>query len=209
MYKGKFITIEGTEGAGKSTNIQYVQDYLQAKNIHFIATREPGGTAIGEKIRDLLLDKQNTSLCEDAELLLMFAARSQHLHELIIPALNAGTWVLSDRFTDASYAYQGGGRGLSWNKIAQLEQWVQGDLRPDATILLDVPVEQGMERVRKRGETDRFEEEHISFFKRVRETYLKLARENPQRFHVIDTQPPIDEVYQQLGKVMEKLTTHG
>ena len=183
--------------------------YLQAKNIHFIATREPGGTAIAEKIRDLLLDKKNTSLCEDAELLLMFAARSQHLHELIIPALDAGTWVLSDRFTDASYAYQGGGRGLSWNKIAQLEQWVQGDLRPDATILLDIPVEKGMERVHKRGETDRFEEEHISFFKRIRETYLKLARDNPQRFHVIDTQPPIDEVYQQLGKVMEKLTTHG
>ena len=209
MYKGKFITIEGSEGAGKSTNLQYVQDYLQAKNIDFIATREPGGTPIAEQIRTLLLDKQNSSLCEDAELLLMFAARAQHINELIIPALDAGKWVISDRFTDASYAYQGGGRGLSWEKIAQLEQWVQGELRPDATILLDIPVDQGMERVRNRGETDRFEEEQLSFFKRIRETYLKLAKDNPRRFHVIDTRPSIDEVYQQLGKVMEKLTTHG
>lgn len=208
MYKGKFITIEGSEGAGKSTNIQYIQDYLQAKNINFIATREPGGTPVAEKIRDLLLDKQNTSLCEDAELLLMFAARAQHLNELIIPALEAGKWVLSDRFTDASYAYQGGGRGLSWGKIAQLEQWVQGNLRPDATILLDIPVDQGMERVRNRGETDRFEEEQISFFERIRDAYLTLARDNPQRFHIIDTQPEIDEVYRQLDVVMEQLTRH-
>jgi len=206
MYKGKFITIEGSEGAGKSTNIQYIQDYLQAKNIDFIATREPGGTPIAEKIRDLLLDKKNTSLCEDAELLLMFAARSQHLNELIIPALDAGKWVLSDRFTDATYAYQGGGRGLAKNKIAQLEQWVQEDLRPDATILLDIPVELGMERVRNRGETDRFEEEQMSFFKRIRDTYLQLAKDNPQRFHIINTEPAIDEVYQQLKLVLDQLT---
>ena len=159
MYKGKFITIEGSEGAGKSTNIRFIQDYLSEKKIDFISTREPGGTPIAEKIRDLLLDKANTSLCNDAELLLMFAARAQHLNELIIPALESGKWVLSDRFTDASYAYQGGGRGLSWEKIAQLEQFVQGNLRPDATILLDIPVEEGMQRVRDRGETDRFEQE--------------------------------------------------
>ncbi len=206
MYKGKFITIEGSEGAGKSTNIQYIQDYLQAKNIDFIATREPGGTPIAEKIRDLLLDKKNTSLCEDTELLLMFAARSQHLNELIIPALEAGKWVLSDRFTDATYAYQGGGRGLAKNKISQLEQWVQGDLRPDATILLDIPVELGMERVRNRGATDRFEEEQMSFFKRIRDTYLQLAKDNPQRFHIINTEPAIDEVYQQLKLVLDQLT---
>ncbi len=206
MYKGKFITIEGSEGAGKSTNIQYIQDYLQAKDIDFIATREPGGTPIAEKIRELLLDKKNTSLCEDAELLLMFAARSQHLNELIITALDAGKWVLSDRFTDATYAYQGGGRGLAKNKIAQLEQWVQGDLRPDATILLDIPVELGMERVRNRGVTDRFEEEQISFFKRIRDTYLQLAKDNPQRFHIINTEPAIDEVYQQLKLVLDQLT---
>ena len=206
MYKGKFITIEGSEGAGKSTNIQYIQDFLQAKGIDFIATREPGGTPIAEKIRDLLLDKKNTSLYEDAELLLMFAARAQHLNELIIPALEAGKWVISDRFTDATYAYQGGGRGLSMQKIAQLEQWVQGDLRPDATILLDIPVELGMERVRHRGETDRFEEEQMPFFKRIRDSYLKLASDNPQRFHIIDTQPAIEEVYQQLQRVMEQLT---
>lgn len=206
MYKGKFITIEGSEGAGKSTNIQYIQDYLQAKDIDFIATREPGGTPIAEKIRELLLDKKNTSLCEDAELLLMFAARSQHLNELIIPALDAGKWVLSDRFTDATYAYQGGGRGLAKNKIAQLEQWVQGDLRPDATILLDIPVELGMERVRNRGVTDRFEEEQMSFFKCIRDTYLQLAKDNPQRFHIINTEPAIDEVYQQLKLVLDQLT---
>lgn len=206
MYKGKFITIEGSEGAGKSTNIRFIQQYLNAKNIEFISTREPGGTPIAEKIRDLLLDKSNIKLCDDAELLLMFAARSQHLNELIIPALESGKWVLSDRFTDASYAYQGGGRGLSWQKIAQLEQWVQGSLRPDATILLDVPVELGMERVRHRGETDRFEEEQLSFFNRIRDAYLKLAKDNPKRFHIIDTQPAIEQVEIQLTQVLERLT---
>jgi len=208
MYKGKFITIEGSEGAGKSTNIRFIQDYLSEKKIDFISTREPGGTPIAEKIRDLLLDKANTSLCNDAELLLMFAARAQHLNELIIPSLESGKWVLSDRFTDASYAYQGGGRGLSWEKIAQLEQFVQGNLRPDATILFDIPVEEGMQRVRDRGETDRFEQEQLSFFNRIRETYLKLARDNPERFHIINTQPAIDEVCKQLAAVMEQLTAH-
>jgi len=174
--RGKFITIEGSEGSGKSTNIRYIQAYLKANNIDFIATREPGGTPISEKIRDLLLDKNNSLLCEDSELLLMFAARAQHLNELIIPALESGQWVVSDRFTDATYAYQGGGRGLSQEKIARLEQWVQGGLRPDATILLDIPVEQGMQRVRQRGETDRFEQEKLPFFNRIRDAYLKLAR---------------------------------
>ncbi len=206
MPRGKFISIEGSEGSGKSTNIRFVEEFLQAKKIDFIATREPGGTPIAEKIRDLLLDKASTSLCDDTELLLMFAARAQHLNELIIPALESGQWVISDRFTDASYAYQGGGRGLSWQKIAQLEQWVQGDLRPDATILLDIPVELGMARVRERGETDRFEQEQLSFFNRIREAYLKLARENPQRFHIIDTQPAIEDVHKQLVLVLEKLT---
>ena len=208
MYKGKFITIEGSEGAGKSTNIRFIENYLKEKNIDFISTREPGGTPIAEKIRDLLLDKANASLCSDSELLLMFAARAQHLNELIIPTLESGKWVLSDRFTDASYAYQGGGRGLSMDKIAQLEQFVQGDLRPDATILLDIPVEQGMERVRDRGETDRFEQETLSFFNRIRDTYLSLAKNNPQRFHIIDTQPSIPEVEKQLISVLELLTDH-
>ena len=206
MNKSKFITIEGSEGSGKSTNIRFVQDYLSSKNIDYVSTREPGGTPIAEKIRDLLLDKSNTSLCDDAELLLMFAARAQHLNELILPALDAGKWVISDRFTDASYAYQGGGRGLSWEKIAQLEQWVQGALRPDATILLDIPVDIGMDRVRERGETDRFEQEQLSFFNRIRESYLRLAKENPERFHIVDTQPSIKDVHQQLIAVMEKIT---
>jgi dTMP kinase len=204
-YKGKFITIEGSEGAGKSTNIAHIKDFLQARKIDFISTREPGGTPIAEKIRDLLLDKNNTGLCDDAELLLMFAARSQHLNELIIPALMVGKWVISDRFTDASYAYQGGGRGLSWNKIAELEQWVQNDLRPDATILLDIPVNIGLQRVRDRGDTDRFEEEQLSFFQRIREAYHRLARENPQRFYIIDTQPANDIVKVNLTKVLEQL----
>ncbi|MCP3851418.1 MAG: dTMP kinase [Gammaproteobacteria bacterium] len=206
MSIGKFITIEGSEGAGKSTNIAFLQEYLESKNIEFILTREPGGTPIAEKIRDLLLDKSNNSLCDDAELLLMFAARAQHLNELIIPTLESGKWVISDRFTDASYAYQGGGRGLSWEKIAQLEQWVQGQLRPDATILLDIPVDIGMERVRERGETDRFEQEQLTFFNRIRDAYLKLAKDNPERFHIIDTQPSIDEVYKQMIAVMDQLT---
>lgn len=206
IFKGKFISIEGSEGAGKSTNLRFIQDYLASKNIEFISTREPGGTPISEKIRDLLLDKSNNCLCDDAELLLMFAARSQHLNELIVPALESGKWVISDRFTDASYAYQGGGRGLSWDKIAQLEQWVQGDIRPDATLLLDIPVDIGMERVRERGETDRFEQEQLSFFNRIRGAYLKLAKENPQRFHIIDTQPAIEDVQKQLIAVMNKLT---
>ncbi len=207
MFKGKFITVEGSEGAGKSTNIRYIQDYLKQKKIPFILTREPGGTPVAEKIRDLLLDKANTSLCDDAELLLMFAARAQHLNELIIPALKEGKWVISDRFTDASYAYQGGGRGLSWQKIAQLEQWVQGDLRPDATILLDIPVDKGMERVRQRGNTDRFEQEQLSFFNRIRDTYLKLAKENPERFYIVNTLPAIDVVHHQLHQVMDVLTS--
>lgn len=205
MYQGKFITIEGSEGAGKSTNLNYIKDFLEHKGIDFITTREPGGTPIAEKIRDLLLDKANTALCDDAELLLMFAARVQHLNELIIPALKSGQWVISDRFTDATYAYQGGGRGLAWERIAQLEQWVQGSLRPDATILLDIPVEQGMERVRNRGATDRFEEEQMSFFRRIREAYLRLSEENPQRYYIIDTQPAIEAVYQQLDRVLTKL----
>ncbi len=206
MSRGKFITLEGSEGAGKSTNMAFIQAYLQAKNIDFISTREPGGTPIAEKIRDLLLDKANSSLCDDAELLLMFAARAQHLNELILPALESGQWVISDRFTDASYAYQGGGRGLSMQKIAQLEQWVQGDLRPDATILLDIPVELGMERVRERGETDRFEQEQLSFFNRIRDAYLQLAADNPQRFHIVDTRPPLDDVQRQIIAVMDSIT---
>jgi len=134
-------------------------------------------------------------------------ARAQHLNELIIPALKEGKWVISDRFTDASYAYQGGGRGLSWQKIAQLEQWVQGDLRPDATILLDISVDKGMERVRQRGNTDRFEQEQLNFFNRVRDTYLKLAKDNPERFHIVNTLPAIDMVHHQLHQVMDVLTS--
>ena len=208
-YQGKFITVEGTEGAGKSTNHTHIENFLQAQNISYITTREPGGTPVAEKIRELLLDKSNIGLCDDAELLLMFAARSQHLHELIIPALKEGQWVISDRFTDASYAYQGGGRGLSWDRISQLEQWVQSDMSPEATILLDVPVEIGMQRVKDRGETDRFEEEQLSFFQRIREAYHRLAKENPERYYIIDTQPPSDIVKANLNQVLQQLIING
>ncbi len=208
-YKGKFITVEGTEGSGKSTNLAHIKDILHKHHIEYISTREPGGTPIGEKIRELLLDNNNTGLCDDTELLLMFAARAQHLNELIIPALEAGKWVISDRFTDASYAYQGGGRELSWDKIAQLEQWVQNDLRPDISILLDVPVEIGMQRVKNRGHMDRFEEEQLSFFQRVRDAYHRLARENPRRFYIIDTQPAIEIVKLNISKVFEQLIANG
>jgi len=184
--KGKFITLEGSEGAGKTTNMAYIQSLCESKGYNVICTREPGGTDISEKIRNLLLDKNNTDLLSDTELLLMFAARSQHLNELIIPALNRGDWVISDRFTDASFAYQGGGRGMSWERISLLRDWVQGSLRPDLTLLFDLPIKIGMARAKKRGPTDRFEEEKLDFFDKVRQGYFRIAAEEKQRFSIID-----------------------
>ena len=162
--RGRFITLEGSEGSGKSTNLNYIHQRLQQAGLEVILTREPGGTPLAEKIRELLLDKQNTAMVSDTELLLMFAARAQHLNELIIPALEQGKWVLCDRFTDATYAYQGAGRGIAHDRIAQLETWVQGELRPDLTFFLDLPVAQGLARAGERAELDRFEREEIDFF---------------------------------------------
>jgi dTMP kinase len=189
--KGKFITVEGTEGVGKSTNIQRMTEWLDGRGISYIATREPGGTALGEKVRDLLLDKDNTGMAASAELLLMFAARAQHLEEKIIPALAAGTWVLCDRFTDATYAYQGFGRGLNLEHIARLETLVQGDLHPDFTLILDIEPELGMSRVRARGELDRFESEALAFFDRVRAGYRERASTKPSRYCLIDASEPL------------------
>ena len=205
--RGLFITIEGGEGVGKSTNIAYIEAFLRDHGVELEVTREPGGTAMAEAIRAVLLEPREEAVHPVTELLLMFAARSQHLHSLIEPALEAGKWVLCDRFTDATYAYQSGGRGVPTELVRQLEQMVQGDLRPDYTLLLDAPVETGMQRASERGELDRFEQEQIEFFERVRATYLKLAEESSGRFRLIDANQPLEEVQRQLNKVCRELMT--
>lgn len=201
---GKFITIEGGEGVGKSSNIAFILSYLKDKNIEVISTREPGGTIISEKIRDLLLDANNKSMVSDAELLLMFAARAQHLEELIKPSLVQDKWVLCDRFTDATYAYQGGGRGIPMQRIAELENWVQGELRPDLTILLDVSIEIGMKRASERSEPDRIEQEKNNFFESVRQAYLQMAKDSPQRYRVIDASQALENVQQDIASVLDE-----
>ena len=205
---GKFITLEGSEGAGKSTALAAVKDWAETAAIEFVITREPGGTPMAEKIRELLLDKNNDSMSDNAELLLMFAARAQHLDELIKPGLTQGKWIICDRFTDATYAYQGGGRGIAQERIAQLEKWVQGDLKPDLTLLLDLPVEQGLARAGQRGELDRFEQEQAHFFERVRQVYLQRAEQFPQQFRIIDASKTIDEVRDQIHRVLNEFLKH-
>ena len=184
--RGKFITFEGGEGVGKSTNIEVVKSYLAERKIDFIHTREPGGTVISEEIRQVLLHKHDETMDPLAELLLIFAARTQHLSALIEPALESGRWVLCDRFTDATYAYQGAGRQLPIELIGKLETMVQGELRPDLTIILDVDPRVGLERARRRGEPDRFEEEVPAFFNAVRSCYLDIAKAEPGRCAVIN-----------------------
>lgn len=201
--RGRFITLEGGEGAGKTTSLNYLRERLHDAGIRVQQTREPGGTPLGEKMRELLLDPQHTALHADTELLLMFAARAQHLHEVILPALEQGSWVICDRFTDATYAYQGGGRGIDTRRIAQLEDWVQQGLQPDTTLLFDLPVAQGLERAGKRGALDRFEQEQQTFFEQVRQTYLARARQYPQRFRIIDAGQDVQAVQQQLDQVID------
>ena len=203
--RGRFVTFEGGEGAGKSTNLEYVRDRLQAAGIPLLLSREPGGTALGEQIRALLLSPEHKGMSSDAELLLMFAARAEHLHRVIIPALQSGTWVLCDRFTDATYAYQGGGRGIPSERIAVLEDWVQGRFQPDMTILFDLPIEIGMQRAGQRGELDRFEQEQASFFEGVRASYRDRARRHPGRFRVVDASLELDAVRQQLDAILDEL----
>jgi dTMP kinase len=169
--KGLFITLEGGEGVGKTTNLAFIQHFLESKGMTVVVTREPGGTVLAEKLRGLLLENQNELISEKTELLLMFAARAQHLKNVIEPALESGDWVLCDRFTDATYAYQGGGRGIDTNLIAWLEQFVQDELCPDLTLLFDAPIELGMQRAKKRGALDRFENEQLEFFNKVRTAY--------------------------------------
>ena len=205
MERGKFITIDGVEGAGKSTQIDFIRDYLSNKGINVILTREPGGTELGEKIRELLLSPETKSMHSETELLLMFAARNEHVHRKIMPALAQGDWVLSDRFTDASYAYQGGGRGLDINRIAQLEQWVLQDFTPDMTLLLDVPVELGMSRIESRGKKDRIELEAMDFFNRVRESYIDRSKQFPDRIKLIDSSQTVEFTTQQIKAVLDLL----
>jgi dTMP kinase len=205
MQRGKFLTIEGTEGVGKSTNLAFVRDWLQAKGVEVVVTREPGGTPLAEEIRSLLLAKRDESVDETAELLLVFAARAQHIAQLIRPALARGAWVLSDRFTDATYAYQGGGRGLSAVTITQLEQLVQGDLRPDLTLFLDIDVALGLNRARQRGELDRFESETMTFFERVRSAYCQRAEQAPERYARVDAGQELAGVQADIARILTKL----
>jgi dTMP kinase len=199
----KFITVEGTEGVGKTTNINFIKSWLRQNEIKFVATREPGGTPLAEEIRDLLLKPRDELVVSSAELLLMFAGRAQHLNKVILPALQADTWVLCDRFTDATYAYQGFGRQMSSELIVQLENIVQGDIRPDLTLLLDIPIEIGLERANDRGDPDRFEQEQHDFFNRVRAGYLSLANENSDRYVVIDASQELQGVQTDIALALD------
>lgn len=205
----KFITVEGGEGVGKSTNMIFIGEWLDRHNIPYIATREPGGTPLAEEIRTLLVKPRAEPVAENAELLLMFAARAQHIAEVIMPALRRGQWVLCDRFTDATYAYQGGGRGIDRAKIAQLESLVQGELRPDMTFLLDIAVKQGLARARERGEPDRFEREKLVFFNAVRDCYLQRAREEPHRYRIVDASLPLADVQNSLAMHLKQFLESG
>lgn len=204
MNRGFFITLEGGEGAGKSTCLDFVREQLEGFGRNPVVTREPGGTELGERIRELLLTADDVPVHAQAELLLMFAARAQHLQTVILPALGDGHDVLCDRFTDATYAYQGGGRGIAHEQIATLENWVQQEFRPDLTLLLDIPVDAGLARAGKRGAPDRFESETLDFFNRVREAYLDAARKQPMRIKLIDASLPLDEVEDQLAATLKK-----
>lgn len=202
---GLFITLEGPEGAGKSTNRDFIAARLRERGVEVLLTREPGGTPLAERIRELLLAPSDESMAVDTELLLMFAARAQHLDRVIRPALAAGQVVLCDRFTDATYAYQGGGRGVPMARIAKLERFVQGRLCPDLTLVFDLPVEVGLQRAAARGRLDRFEQEDRSFFEAVRQTYLERATQAPERYRVIDAAKSLADVQSYLDTLLPEL----
>ena len=202
---GKFITLEGGEGVGKTTNLRYIQECIEAAGIELVVTREPGGTEFAEKIRELLLTPSDETVCEMSELLLVFAARAQHLEQLIKPALAAGKWVLCDRFIDATHAYQGGGRQMNQQIINTLESMVLGSLQSDLTLLLDLPVELGMARARARAALDRFEQEKVEFFERVRARYLERAAASQGRIQVIDAAPALPEVQAQIAAALAQM----
>ena len=202
--RGKFITIEGTEGVGKTTNIRFIQSWMDKHKLAYATTREPGGTPLAEQIRELLLSPREESVSNSAELLMVFAARAQHIYQVIEPSLSEGAWVLCDRFTDATYAYQGAGRLMDTGLIAELEMMVQGSLRPDLTLILDIPVQIGLKRAGERSTPDRFELEQVEFFERVRSQYLQIAKDNPQRCVVIDASKPLEAVQAQIGAALER-----
>jgi len=202
MSRGLFITLEGGEGAGKSTNLAYARQCLEQTGKTVVVTREPGGTELGERVREILLHRRDLQMVADSELLLMFAARAEHLAKVILPALAAGKTVLCDRFTDATYAYQGGGRGIPAERIAAIEDWVQGSLRPDLTLVFDLPVEAGRARAGQRSEPDRFELESNEFFTRVRATYLARAAREPGRVRIIDASQSLEQVQQQIAAIL-------
>ena len=204
MTRGKFITLEGMDGAGKSTHLKWIPDFLQARGINVQLTREPGGTPLGERLRELMLDKAQ-KLHSETEALLMFAARREHLDKVILPALDAGAWVVCDRFTDATFAYQSGGSGLAWERIEALETWVQGGLQPDLTLYFDVPSEVGKARTLAAREPDRFEQEGRAFFDRVRDGYLRRAREDNRRVRIIDGTDTLENVKQAVGGVIASI----
>ena len=205
MPRGIFITLEGGEGAGKSTNLAFVRKWLERAGHEVVVTREPGGTELGERVREILLHGRELPISAESEMLLMFAARAEHIARVIRPALDAGKIVLCDRFTDATYAYQGGGRGIPAARIAAIESWVQADLRPDLTLLFDVPVEAGRRRAGLRSEPDRFELESNEFFARVHATYLARAASEPGRMRVIDASQSLEKVERQIGTVLKEV----
>ena len=207
MIHGKFITLEGGEGVGKSTNIAFIKERLENRRINVLQTREPGGTALAEKIRALLLEKHDEKICDETELLLMFAARAQHIKNVIYPAHLQGTWVICDRFTEATYAYQGGGRNMDVSTISWLENLIQGAFRPDLTLLLDAPVEVGLKRATERAELDRFESEKIDFFKKVRSVYILLAEQNPDRIKIINANQTLSGVRNDIMDTIDALLT--
>ncbi|MDO8810494.1 MAG: dTMP kinase [Gallionella sp.] len=198
----KFITFEGVDGAGKSTHLEWFADALRQRGFDVVVTREPGGTPLGEQLREILL---NQSMNIGTEALLMFAARLEHIEQVIKPTLRAGKWVISDRFSDASFAYQGGGRGLDWDKLSQLEQWVHPDLQPDLTLFFDVPVEVARQRLANNTSLDRFEQEQADFFERVRAGYHKRVRQNPQHYIVIDAAQSMDAVKLKLEEIITSI----
>lgn len=206
--RGRFITLEGIEGVGKSTHVAFIQRYLKQAKHTIVVTREPGGTPVAEALRHVLLKQHEENITEVAELLLLFAGRAQHIAHVIQPALSLGEWVICDRFTDATYAYQGGGRGMSVKHIAVLEKWVQGDLQPDCVLLLDAPVKTALKRAKRRGKLDRIEAEQEDFFQRVRDAYLARAKQFPERYKVIDASAPIVKVQRQIKLVLDGLLKH-
>ena len=199
---GKFITLEGVDGAGKTTHIEFIKNYLSDLNINYVMTREPGGTVLGEKLRDILLHDVMTP---ETETLLMFAARSEHIHKVINPSLKAGVIVVSDRFTDATYAYQSGGKNVETKKITILKNWVHKDLKPDLTLLFDLPTDVSLSRLKSDGDLDKFEKEAAGFHMKIRESYLALAKKEPKRFEIINSNQNINTIEKEIYFALDKL----